>query len=71
MKMKQLVHFVGFRTKAEFDLASKIWGKPDFVHKVHDARLWTEVAKGDIVIFSQRENPAVPRKHTYDDSAHQ
>lgn len=34
------VHFVGFRTDAQYSAAVKVWGKPDFIHMFHDTRMW-------------------------------
>ena len=67
--IKRDVHFVGFRGD-EFHSAVKVWGKPDFFHRVFDDRVthgdvdWDN----DIVIFA---NGADKRhtKFTFNDSA--
>ena len=39
------VHFVGFRTDAEYLAAVRAFGKPDFIHRHHDNRM-----RGDVDI---------------------
>jgi len=52
--MKQrCVHFVGFRGE-EFWSAVKVWGQPDFIHKVFDDRVFTEVGDTDVVVFGPK-----------------
>ena len=54
--MKQVcTHFFGFRGD-EYNRAVKIWGKPDFIHPVHDRRAYVEIDKdNDILIFANKE----------------
>ena len=51
--MKRDVHFVGFRGD-EYRSAVKVWGKPDFFHRVFDDRVifGGEVGDDDIIIFA-------------------
>ena len=53
--MKRAVHFVGFRTDAEFSAAVKVFGKPDFIHLFHDQRMHGDIdADLDIVVFGSK-----------------
>ena len=47
------VVFVGFRTKRSYDAAVRIFGKPDIISVTYDARTFTDVADGDIVVFAK------------------
>lgn len=49
---KPCVHFVGFRRDSEWWSALAIWGRPDFIHRVWDARVPGDVAPGDTVVFA-------------------
>lgn len=61
------VHFVGFRGD-EFARAQKVWGKPDFIHKWHDNRMWGDIdTDNDTVVFANGEDPDTPRKWTWQD----
>lgn len=60
------VHFVGFRGE-EYLSAVRVWGLPDMVHRVHDARAQAEFADGDTVVFARgTEGRWTP--YTFDDS---
>tara|TARA_R100001143_G_C3308147_1_gene108887 strand:+ start:481 stop:738 length:258 start_codon:yes stop_codon:yes gene_type:complete len=49
------VHFIGFRTDQEYWSAVKIWGSPDFIHKVHDKRAYGDIDKeNDTVILGSK-----------------
>ena len=58
--MKEVcTHFFGFRGD-EYNRAVKIWGKPDFIHPVHDRRAYVEIDKdNDILIFANKERPDI------------
>ena len=65
------VHFVGFRGD-EYLRAVRIWGKPNFIHRVWDVRARAEVASGDLVVFARPkdwENLSDPNPLCFDDSA--
>jgi len=63
------VHFVGFRGD-EFWSAVKVWGRPDFVHKWHDARMWGDIdADNDTVVFANGQDPDNPSQWTWQDHA--
>lgn len=62
------VHFVGFRGE-EYHTAIKVFGLPDFFHRVFDKRAVAEFCEGDTVIFANgSENKPTP--FTFDDSRH-
>ncbi len=70
--MKRDLHFVGFRGE-EFHSAVKVWGKPDFFHRVFDDRVifGGEVGDDDIVVVgNSKYSPfvgdasAVPAEYT-------
>ena len=61
------VHFVGFRTDAQNSAAIKVWGRPDFVHKWHDKRMWGDIdPDNDIVVFAKGAT-LQPSKWTWQD----
>jgi hypothetical protein len=47
------VHFVGFRGD-EYWSAVKVFGKPHFIHKDNDVRVYTEVGDNDVVVFGAK-----------------
>ena len=57
--MKSALHFVGFKGD-EYTRARRVFGSPDFVHRQNDARLWGDVAPGDLVVIA---NGAEDRFH--------
>ena len=61
-----MLHFVGFRGD-EYLSAIKVWGKPDFFHRVFDDRVFGDVADGDTVIFANGFDKK-KTKFTFDDS---
>lgn len=62
------LHFVGFRGD-EYTRACRVFGAPDFIHRYLDARVYGDVAPGDVVVFA---NGAESRCHayTFNDSEH-
>lgn len=61
------VHFVGFRTDAQYWAAVRIWGKPDFIHKWHDNRMYGDVGESDVIVFANNESPNYIHEHTWQD----
>ena len=60
------IHFVGFRGE-EYWSAVKVWGYPDFYHRVYDWRAIGDFAPGDTVVFANRtENKFT--EYTFNDS---
>jgi hypothetical protein len=49
--MKPCTHFVGFR-KVEYNSAVKIFGEPDFFHRIFDIYAKQEIIEGDTVVFA-------------------
>lgn len=66
MMKDRVVHFVGFRGD-EFVSAVKVFGKPDFYHRVFDARAKAEFAEDDIVVFARGSEDKFS-DFTFDDS---
>ena len=62
-----MLHFVGFKDDRYWN-AVKVWGRPDFIHRLWDVRAVCEVMEGDVVIFADGEPPVSP--YCYDDSAY-
>jgi hypothetical protein len=65
------IHFVGFKDDRYWN-AVKVWGLPDFYHRVWDVRARQEVSPGDVVIFAREkdyDNWDNPSKWTFDDSS--
>lgn len=60
------VHFVGFRGE-EYWSAVRVWGLPDFYHRVWDRRAQREVAEYDVCVFAKYD-PDHPSPFNYDDS---
>lgn len=56
---------MGFRGE-EYWSAVKVFGKPHFIHKVYDDRVFTEVGEGDVVIFGPKYHY---NKYVWDASA--
>ena len=53
-KDRPALHFVAFRDHGQFARAARLFGAPDFVHRVWDVRAARggEIAHGDTVIFA-------------------
>lgn len=71
--MERTVHFVGFRGD-EYRSAVKIWGTPDFIHRIWDQRAWAETRSDAhaVVIFARSkdwQNRDHPAEFSFDDSA--
>ena len=63
------IHFVNFRDDTEYQNAVKVWSEPDFVHKIHDLRMYQEIdTDNDIVIFSKYAKLTPNPNYSYDDS---
>ena len=54
------IHFVGFRTDAEYLAAVRAFGKPDFIHRYHDRRMYGDIdMDNDMIVLGTkgREKP--------------
>jgi hypothetical protein len=60
------VHFVGFRGE-EIHNARKVFGEPDFYHRVWDHRALCDIAPGDIVVLAKYHDKD-PSPYSFDDS---
>lgn len=72
--MTPALHFVGFRHPEQgadirYDVAVRIFGKPDFVHRHWDLRAQQEIASGDIVVFANGTADQALELHSFDDSS--
>lgn len=74
--MKNALHFVSFKDD-RYNNAVKVFGKPDFIHRVWDRRAQREIAEGDVIVFAKGDesqafgpNGNDINEFTYDDSAH-
>jgi hypothetical protein len=64
---KSCLHFVGFKGD-EFVSAVKVWGKPDFYHRRHDARFYGEFdPENDVAVFA-RGTEAKVSEYSFNDS---
>lgn len=63
------VHFVGFKPGSErFNNAERVFGPPDFVHRVYDGRCIVEIMHGDTVVFAKGDEHQPVEVYSYDDS---
>src|SRR5215469_9616926 len=60
------LHFIGFRGE-EYNSAIKVFGNPDFIHKIWDIRAAIEISPIDTVIFAKYYNQ-LPTNYNFDDS---
>ena len=72
INMKRFVHFVGFRSKRQFTNAVRVFGAPDFVHSIHDNRMYGDTGfpidpKTDLVVFADKGHD-LPSKFSDNDS---
>lgn len=61
------VHFVGFRGDHEYLSACLAFGKPDYIHRVHDRRMRRDVAPGDLVVLGSKAKPDIISRFNGDD----
>lgn len=67
MCIRPSVHFVWFRGE-EYIHACRVWGTPDFIHRVWDKRARQEIADVDTVVFARGSHDQVSKEHNFDDS---
>ena len=63
------VHFVGFRGD-EYNTAARVWGKPDFIHLIHDNRMYGDVGDGDTVVFGPKADETISDYNDQDHERH-
>lgn len=61
-----MIHFIGFRGE-EYWSAVKVFGPPDFIHLIHDHRLYGDVGDGDILVFAAKADPDQISKYSWQD----
>ena len=63
-----MLHFVRFKDD-RYLAAVRVFGPPDFIHRLWDRRAVDEIAPGDVVVFADGDEtqPVVP--FAFDDSA--
>lgn len=61
------LHFVGFKDDRVFN-ALRVFGRPDFWHRLYDKRAIAEIVPGDTVIFAKGDETQEVREFTHDDS---
>lgn len=62
-----MLHFVGF-TGDEYNRAARVFGKPDFIHRLNDARFRQELdTEADTVVFANGAE-SNPKPYSYNDS---
>lgn len=66
-KMKSALHFVGFKND-RIRSAIRVFGRPDFWHRVYDARAIAEIMRGDTVVFADEDENQMIRNFTWNDS---
>lgn len=66
--MKNAFHFVGFKDDRVWN-ALRIFGRPDFWHRIYDQRAVVEIFDGDTILFASGDETQPVREFTHDDSA--
>lgn len=61
------IHFIGFKGP-EYRSAVKVWGQPDFIHRMWDVRAKQEIAPDDVAIFANKTEKKEPSLQSFDDS---
>ncbi len=74
--MMNALHIVGFVLLAigpddRRDYAARIFGPPDFIHRVWDARVHAEIMPSDRVVFAKRQEFSPLTPFAFDDSENQ
>jgi hypothetical protein len=66
--MNNAIHFVGFKDN-RYNTAVKVFGTPDFIHRVWDKRAADEVMENDVVVFADSDETQEVKFFAFDDSA--
>lgn len=71
--MISALHFVRFPDNhgLRFCNAVRVFGRPDFMHKVWDRRVRREIFDGDTVLFAKGEHDQAVAEFNGDDEAYQ
>ena len=62
-----MLHFVGFKNDRYWN-AVRVFGQPDFVHRIWDQRAQCEVMDGDVAVFANGDEHCPPSPFNFDDS---
>jgi hypothetical protein len=62
------LHFVGFKGN-EYISAIRVFGLPDFFHRVYDKRAISEFCENDMVVFANGTENRL-KEHSFNDSEH-
>jgi hypothetical protein len=62
------LHFICF-TGEEYHSAVRIWGRPNFIHRLSDANAKREIAPGDLAIFARGTDEDLLAPLSFNDSA--
>lgn len=65
--MQRAIHYIGFKDDRVWNVL-RVFGKPDFWHRIYDQRARAEIAPGDIVLFASGDETQAVREFTHDDS---
>lgn len=65
--MFNAVHFVGFKDDRVLN-ALRVFGQPDFWHRLYDQRAIAEIVPGDTAIFADGDETQKIREFTHNDS---
>ena len=60
------VHFVGFRDDRYWN-AVRVFGRPDFIHRIWDRRAAREIGPGDLIVFAIGDETQEPAARNGDD----
>lgn len=68
-----MLHFVRFSNlwDQHYSNAVRVFGRPDFLHRVWDTRARREIAAVDTVVFAKGDYDQSPSPFSHDDSAYQ
>lgn len=65
--MRPALHYVGFKDDRVWN-ARRLWGDPDFYHRIWDMRARQEVVPGDTAVFATGSIDDSPKPVSWDDS---
>lgn len=61
------LHFVGFKDD-RIHAARRVWGEPDFYHRIWDRRAQSMILEGDVAVFATGDEHDEPGIFAFDDS---
>ena len=65
--MNNALHFVGFKDERVYT-AIAVFGRPDFWHRIWDARAKAEIAEGDVAVFASGTSDDMVKPVAFNDS---